>query len=368
MQASADSNTSYRYLKFGKYLACLDQTVLSAYRSLGQGFERNKLGSIGIPKSAARKAIKAVIRDRLLRSKSDDLVELPAFGNIGMQVHRGWKLFDFERQEVTKVFAPGTDAAIATAEASASKQASQIEAAPRFIAEDAGQAWYREEYICGVHATDPEFRSTAAIPDFYPDVEKCLLDLVGCAAPVRVDAVDHFKQLASSSFRDRWSDSGQDGQIIDEISTYAGELREWLTRSTPDQLQLVLTHGDFSLVNAISTATGLRFIDWEGVSAGGLYTDIFNFVFAEKYYDRAPGDWSAEMSAFIDAYRGAALVRFPELRAAAEIDPAFARRQYYLERLSLMLDRSVSTNLSNVVGKSINMFREFDRDAGDVGV
>jgi hypothetical protein len=47
------------------------------------------------------------------------------------------------------------------------------------------------------------------------------------------------------------------------------------------------------------------------------------------------------------------------------VDPRFARRQYYLERLRLLLDREVSPNLFKVIRRSIEMFREFDREAGD---
>ena len=131
------------------------------------------------------------------------------------------------------------------------------------------------------------------------------------------------------------------------------------------RLQLVPVHGDFSLVNAIATAEGLRFIDWEGISPGCVYDDIFNFVFVERYYERATGSFMNDMSAFLDRYGQAVRKRFPELADSTEVDITFARRQYYLERLKLLLDREVSANLFKVIRQSIEMFREFDREAGD---
>ena len=142
---------------------------------------------------------------------------------------------------------------------------------------------------------------------------------------------------------------------------------EWLAiQSELDQLQLVLTHGDFSLVNAISTESGLRFIDWEGLAPGGLYSDIFNFLFVERYYGRASVEFLDEMSVFAERYRESIQARFPELHAAAGVDLTFARRQYYLERLNLLLNRGVSANLCKVVCKTIAMFHEFDHEIGDV--
>ena len=124
-------------------------------------------------------------------------------------------------------------------------------------------------------------------------------------------------------------------------------------------------HGDFSLVNAIATDTGLRFIDWEGIAPGGVYDDIFNFLFVEHYYGRATETFMDDVTTFLDHYGSAVCDRFPELRQATVVDRTFARRQYYLERLSLLLDRNASDNLCNVVLNSIRMFEDFDREAGN---
>jgi len=360
---------TYRYHRIGKYLVCLDQSIYDAVKTVALGHDRYKLRSIGVSRNLGRKAAVIVTRGKFGLLNSAQQMLLPTFGHVAMQVHRGFKVFDFNKLEVTKVFDQGTPSEIATKELAASKQASEVGAAPRFIAEDPGLAWYREEYLCGVHATDAEFRAGTDILDFYPDVERCLLDLVSCKAAIHVKAVSHINQHADTSFRDRWLDAGLDSKSVDEIAAYVERLQEWLLgQSKPDQLQVVLTHGDFSLVNAISTSAGLRFVDWEGVAPGGLYSDVFHFLFVEKYYERATANFAKDLSVFIENYRTSIQSRFPELRKAAEIDLTFARRQYYLERLSLLLDRDVSSNLCNVVSNSIAMFRDFDRDAGDSAI
>ena len=367
MKGSADPATNFRYFKIGQHLVCLDQSIIDIFKSVGLGYGHNKLSSIGVSRPIGRAAIKAVIRDKLRLLSSANLVDLPAFGHIGMQVHRGWKLFDFDRQEVTKVFGGESGSQHAMSEIAASKQVSEIAAAPGFVAEDPDLAWYREEYVCGTHATDPEFSTDIDVLDLYPAIEKCLLDLVACKPPVLVDVDVHINRLADSSFRNRWLDAGQDIKQVDEISGFVEEMRHWLAAQTkPDKLQLVLTHGDFSLVNAISTSTGLRFIDWEGIASGGLYSDIFNFLFVERYYGRDSVNFLQEMSVFIERYGRAIQARFPELYEAAAFDLTLARRQYYLERTGLLLKRDVSSNLCKVVCKSIAMFRDFDLEAGDV--
>ena len=350
----------------GKHLVCIDQSLSHAIKHIGAGYNRNKLGSIGISKTVARAAIKAVARGKLGLLRSRYVVELPAFGEIGMHVHGGSKLFDLGRREVTKIFNPETSEPDAAQEVAAARQVSEIPHAPKFVDADPGLAWYREEYICGTHATDEAFRRGKAILEFYPAVEKCLLDLVATEAVRQVDAGSHFGQLASNTFGDRWLDAGMEEEHVKEIAAYLDSLRRWLTSQAGSaHLQLVPVHGDFSLVNAIATTDGLRFIDWEGISPGCVYDDIFNFLFVERYYQRASDSFMNDMSAFLDRYGQAVRKRFPELADATEVDPRFARRQYYLERLRLLLDREVSPNLFKVLRRSIEMFREFDREAGD---
>jgi hypothetical protein len=331
------------------------------------GYDHNKLNSIGIPKGLRRAVLQAIVKDRFGLLGSGRVIELPAFGHVGIAVHRGYKVFDFEQRHVTKIFEPGTDPEVARLEIRASRHASDIAAAPKFIAEDPGHAWYREEYICGVHATDAEVRDGVDVHEYYPAVEDCLLDLIACRPPRHVDTVAHIDEYADTSFRDRWVAAGHDAGQVGEIATYIENLGNWLRKQPkPDRLQLVLTHGDFSLVNAIDTDEGLRFIDWEGVTFGGLYTDLIHFLFAERYYQRIGENFTDELAAFVGRYRDAALKRFPELRDAADLDLTFARRLYYLERLGLMVKRSVSSHHCNVVSRSIGTFRDYDNDAGDV--
>jgi len=350
---------NYRYHRVGKHLVCLDQSIYDVIKTIWFDYERNHLDSIGVSRSIGWRAIKAVLKCKLQLMNSDKHIFLPVFGHIAMRVHRGYKVFDFNRVEVTKVFGREISTQDATREITASKQVSEMESAPEFLLADPDLAWFKEEYICGIHATDIVSGPNSEHVEFYPDVEKCLLELVACEPPTDIGMRAHIDQLADTSFRTSWLNAGLDLGDVDEISQYLRQLRRWLAgQSAFDQLQLVPTHGDFSLVNAISTDAGMRFIDWEGIAPGGLYTDILNFLFVERYYGRASADFAKEMSVFLARYRESILSRFPELERAAALDSTIARQLYYLERLKLLLDRSASENLSDVVRKTIAMFRE----------
>lgn len=294
---------------------------------------------------------------------------LPVFGNIGMKVHRGYKIFDFRRREVNKVFDADVPLAEAEKEIAACRTASVVSSAPRFINTGSNSAWYCEEYVSGAHATAIVAMRSSDYLNLYPDAQECLLDLVASEPPQERNLVDHIDALAAASYRHRWEDAGIPVREIEPIDDYLNALRAWLEANTDTaSLQLVLTHGDFSLVNAIATTDGLRFIDWEGIARGSILGDVFNFAFTEHYYGRTSNHFNSELNALLEKYRAAVMTRCPELHDAVSLPAIFARRLYYLERVRLLLDRDVSLNLLSVIQKSVAMFNDFDRDTGDVPV
>ena len=357
---------TYRYREIGKYLVCVDQPVSGALRNLVFGYEANKLSSLGVTPAVARNAIKVVVRAKLRSRYSNHYQPLSAFGQLGMQVHRGYKLFDFDGARVTKIFAPGVSREEADQEIAASKEAAIVSSAPRFVAADPDSTWFIEEYIKGTHATDLVSRNSSDYLRYYDDVEKCLLELLGCSVPLVIDARAHISRLADDAWRDRWLNAGFSKEETDGISDYIRQLSSELVECMAGrQLQLTRTHGDFSLVNAISTDNGLRIIDWEGIGPGSLFSDIYNFMFAERYYERSSADFSSEVQSIIEKFRDAVLKRYPALQQAATMNQSMVRRLYYLERIRLMANRDATPVLYRVIRKSIAMFTEFDHDAGD---
>ena len=356
----------YRYRRIGKYSVCLDQSIFDALRTLGFGHTKYRLDSLGISSSRALRAFIIVARNKFGGADPDNCLYLPVFGHVAMRVHRGHKVFDFRRSEVTKVFDRDVPMQDAEVEIAACKTASAVSAAPQYIASDPNTAWFSEEYIRGTHATEIVSPRSSDYLSLYPDVEKCLIELLRCQAPIPVDASVHIDRLAEQSYRDRWLESGAQLEDVERITAYLGGLRTWLMENADSvPLQLILTHGDFSLVNAISAEGGLRFIDWEGIGMGSLFSDLFNFMFTEHYYGRTSSRFTTEVDSTYREFRDAILSGCPELTDAVSLPPVFTRRLYYLERLRLLLDRDVSTNLLGVVRKSIAMFADFDSDVGN---
>jgi len=358
---------AYRYRVIGKFLVCVDQSILNAIRTFLLRHDRHQLDSLGISRQFSRKLIKVVARAAISPKNSHLYESKPVFGHIAMRVHRGYKFFDFDRALVTKLFSEDLSNTEAIAEISASKTASEFTAAPRFVAADPDSAWFTEEYIRGTHATDLVSGRSSDYLNYYPDAERCLVQLASSSRPIVVSAEEHISRLAEPLFRERWLRARIDRDQVDEVSSFIETLRKWLMGNLrAAELCLVPTHGDFSLVNAISTRDGLRFIDWEGIGPGTFYSDLYNFMLTERFYGRTSDKFLAEASTLLTRFGDAIVEQIPDLREAAEMDHAVVRRLYYLERTRLMVDREVTPNLIDVVIKSIKIFNNFDEESGEL--
>lgn len=354
---------TYRYRKNGKFLICIDQSFTTAIRQLVIGYRENGLRSLGFSGKVIIRVIKIFTKSKLRPVNPDQCLSLPVFGHVGLQVHRGVKLFNLERHEVTKYFGNDVTTEEAAAEIQASKLASSIKSAPRFLMADAGSAWFKEEFVRGSHATDLVEQESSDFLRYYAEVENCLLELAGSQPPLSVDTAEYIDDVANVEFEDRWLAAGIGSDDISRISEYVSHVRAWLHRHTDfENLQLVLTHGDFSLVNMLVSNGGMRIIDWDGIGFRSALGDIFNFALAESYYGRASAEFTDEALALFERYRAAIATRYPELQKAASIDISIALRLYYLERIQWLIERDASPNLAGVVNKSIAMFNQFDED------
>lgn len=362
---STGTDRSYAYWDLGKFVVSLDQGVFRALQNFVLLYAANNLGSLGLSRRTGMYLLKIVLKSKVRNVDRTRILSYPVFGHIGMRVHRGHKFFDFQNGTVTKLFGPEGRVDDAEKEIAASRAASAITAAPRFHEADEDLRWYSEEYIRGTHASELVSPDSSDYLQFYDDIEECLVELALSNNPIRVRVDEHVNRVSSYRFQGRWERAGCASSDVSDVEDYLERLRGWLEGRFGDmEVVLVATHGDFSLVNAIQTSKGLRFIDWEGIGPGVLYSDLYNLLFTERYYGRTSGNFDSEVRGLVQRFRDTITSRATRLGDAAQQDQIALRRIYYLERTRLLLERDVTPNLVSVVKKSIKVFDEFDRRSG----
>ena len=351
------------YVGAGKFLLGVDVSTMRQCVLFLFGYRRSKLNSLGITRArAARLALKA-IRYRVFGTGQANRVRLPITGNLAMRVHRGVKVFDFRNGIVGKVFNRNVSQSERIAEASACESVGDLAMTPQFLGRADDASWYCEELLVGQHAVPIVNNNNNGYLDYLRAAEQCLLELAGSQTPKSVPAADYIESLADFSFAERWRDAGANEQQVSRIASFLSESRDGLLRELQTQsLLLVPTHGDFSLVNTIVTSDGIRFIDWEGVEAGGPLSDIHHFLYAERYYGRINADFASALSKAVSDYRTRCRAAHPELAETLDLGAMFSMRLYCLERMRHLLKRQANQNLISVVDKTIDQFRDAETE------
>ena len=127
-------------------------------------------------------------------------------------------------------------------------------------------------------------------------------------------------------------------------------------------ISLVYSHGDFSLVNILNTANGIKVIDWEnGAKRNPLY-DLYNYFLTESYYERTTVKMVTEINAGIMSVQERLAKSSPEIAATLATSADIYRWLYYLERLKVLVQRDMSRHNLAVIMRSIDVFTEYEQN------
>jgi thiamine kinase-like enzyme len=184
------------------------------------------------------------------------------------------------------------------------------------------------------------------------------MDMVLFKDPMIKSSREYIENIAKIIDDPRLSDSSLSKIKISKIKKYLNLIKYQLLDQLEANLVVVFSHGDFSLVNILSTARGVRVIDWEGAKLRGLLYDFFNFFLTEIYYRRA----DVGIADYVNDIAYDFSVGLKQ-KNNNDISVQFYRRLYYLERVNMLLERELTDKLLEVILRSIDVFQQFERES-----
>jgi hypothetical protein len=125
-------------------------------------------------------------------------------------------------------------------------------------------------------------------------------------------------------------------------------------------VDMVFSHGDFSLRNMLMTKEGIRVIDWESAGRRSVLFDLYNYFFTESYYGRIATNLVSEISEAISSLQSRIRSKAPDIAENLSSLTPMYRRLYYLERILVMLEREMSDDLLDVILRSIQVFKRYE--------
>ena len=351
----------YTYVKIRGAYYCLQQNPLVLMWFL---YVKNKslcLGSLDLDRRKAASVVRSFVRFWLGFRRGEPILPLPVYGNLCLPVHRGYRVFDLGRRTATKVFGPEADEDQVADEIESVRKSSLLEFAPTVRRWSIEERLYEEDFVIGClgHSVSGT-ESPTVIERYRRDVEPCIERLILLQAPLSVNLGEYLDETIDSVRGHGLGRHELDGGKADSIGQFIEASANRLRPKADQQIELVFSHGDFSLVNILSTEKGIMVVDWESAGRRSVLFDLYNYFLTEMYYDRATVNLFCVVNEAISSLQSRLAAR--GLDTAGDL-PSLAqtyRKLYYLERIHMLLEREPTNNQLDVILRSIDVFNRYE--------
>ena len=351
----------HQYIKiYGRYY-CIKQNILILSWYL---YRYNKLiqfrGSHYRRKwiSIVKKFCIYYLRPRHVESK----LEMPIFGNLCLPVHRGFKVFNFKKKNVTKNFSPNTDLTLVKREIEGVRKASLLNFSPKILRWNIKEKWYTEEFIVGKFYYSYKKNNTKFLLEIYQqEIEPCIIQMILLQAPVLTPLRKYVEEIITRIKNKVFYSSKTDRIKYEPIKKFINTVAARLNFEKSCKVYLIFSHGDFSLVNILHAREGIKVIDWESAGLRNPLFDLYNFFFTEQYYQNANINLVTEIGKTISSLRYHLKSKASDLTESIVSSAEIYRWLYYLERIDLLMERKFSNNLLSVILRSINVFSCYEK-------
>lgn len=292
-----------------------------------------------------------------------EMVRLPVYGQFGMAVHKGYKLFNLYRGVVTKIFDPDVNQSSIEREIEQLKKVSQIDFAPSLIKFDMAERWYEEEYI---RSTIPSaHRSTDSrilLKAFYEEAMPCLKSLMAFQSPEVKDHMVYLKELIGIPEVRRLETEEQTGSGFEKIKSFLEGMVERLRGERNIHLYLVFTHGDFCPANMLKTRRGLKCIDWEMAQYRSALFDWYSYFFYRMVSSRHSVEKVAsEINEGLPNFISEVATQMPEVAQSLAPAEHVYRWMYYVEEVVKGLERERTDKNLDILADIVGYIEAFIR-------
>ena len=224
--------------------------------------------------------------------KSEGVVALPVYGQMCLPVHKGYKVFDWYRKAVIKVFDLDVDSSHILREIELLQHVSKFDFAPSIRKWNVEKRWYEEDFQLGTldasYAPYPPMDSQTVLTKFQDHLVHTLNSLILSQEPKVTNAVAYVTDLINflnfSSFAKQESTVQEYTRVANFVDFIVGQFQG--ERDNP--ILLVFTHGDFVAANMVNTTHGMKIIDWENAGYRSALFDFYSYFFHRGAFNKIP--------------------------------------------------------------------------------
>jgi hypothetical protein len=263
------------------------------------------------------------------------VLELPFFGNLCMEVGRGFKVFDLHRGIVTKIFKTDIDEASVASEISSVREIGRYNFAPSVHNWDVKKRYYQEDYVNGHRLTSTD--TTVILDTYYKFVASLIENMILSRIPQKTNLSAYLNKTADI-FSHRLAEADLNARKVSKIKNFIHSARKKLTANGNSNIYLGLSHGDFGHNHIICTNQGTKIIDWEYYGNRSVLFDFFNCFFVQLFLKRTIHSMDGEINKALLFLFESLETKIPQL--ANDLVPLaeIYRWVYYIERVCSTLE------------------------------
>lgn len=300
--------------------------------------------------------------------RPESSVLLPVYGHVCKPAHKGYKIFDFRRKRVVKIFDENVDRRSVAVEIDKLRSILQIDFAPSIRRWNIEEYWYEEDYIDGFPDVDKSYKpildSAVLQSRFEQDIVPCMETIMLFQEPIKKDLRIYVDEITRTLGGSGWF---QDGADTDETKKIRGFLSIFVERlhSLPNSsIFLLFTHGDFCSANILNAHENIKIIDWEHATHRSALFDFYSYFFYRPYRSKiSTDDMVLEIDKLLPKLVNRLHKKSPDVSDNIILMQRVYRWLYYIERISMLLEREMTDtnlNIKERIMRFIEVFSEYE--------
>ncbi|MGB5054474.1 MAG: phosphotransferase [Nitrospirales bacterium] len=383
---SSHQSVVFQYIKMpgeNKRFVCLQQNILvfawmlffikdsltpivrfDSKTSRGKLFVKQLQGYLGFVKRNVRCLIHFLGYKFQMLSR-EEVLELPCYGQICVPIHKGYKIFDFQRGVAIKVFDHHVNSSAIRHEVDILKEVSRIEFASSIKKWSIEERWYEEEYVNG--SLDSSYKpldSVALLEKFFNEILQHLTSLMLFQKPLSKNSVEHaidMIRILSLRILPKLASNGAEHQ---KITSFLDSIVNRLQTEGDHPIFLVFAHGDFVPANMLNTHHGIKIIDWEGAGYRSALFDFYSYFFYRPACREVPVTaLVSEINTALPKFISELTKNAPEVSSSLKALEKAYRWIFYIEMICRLVDREMTDknlNMMHYIQKYIKAFNLYE--------
>ena len=206
------------------------------------------------------------------------ILKLSVYGQLCIPLYGGYKIFDFYKKNVIRIFHDVKSLKEYNKELKNLKRANALKCAPTINKINIDNRWYSEEYLkSNLELNKRKIDNAIIKEDFIRFAIPLLREIMLWEVPATVSLKKYLEEkiniFKSYDFKK------YDQLKVTAIKEYFNQAAQLLQKEGNRKILIILAHGDFSAKNIVVTKSETKLLDWELLTRCSFLHDFYNYFF-----------------------------------------------------------------------------------------